>query len=171
MRTWRQHVVIGVGLLLVGLSVQLALAQQPAQSQADESRAQAIEEIQLTRAVIQAERQAIVTQAMDLTPDEMQGFWPLYREYRLEAMKVGERILSLILSYADNYENLTDNVADKLLAEFVSIEKERARVKAKYLPRFKKVLPSKKVARFYQIENKLDIAVLYEIAQEIPLVR
>jgi hypothetical protein len=130
-----------------------------------------VEDIQLTRVAINAERQALVTRAMDLTPEEMQGFWPLYRQYRLEAIKVGDRIVALMTTYADNYETLTHGVADKLLTEFVSIEKERARLKAKYLPKFKKVLPPRKVARFYQIENKMDIAILAEMAENIPLAR
>ncbi len=170
-KTRGRMVLTEICLLVIGLSAQLALAQQPAQPQADETRAQVMEDIQLTRAAIQAERQALVTKAMDLTPDEMQRFWPLYRQYRLEAIKVGDRIVALITTYADNYEDLTDEVADKLLTEFVSIEKERARLKAKYLPKFKKVLPPRKVARFYQIENKMDIAILAEMAENIPLAR
>ena len=77
----------------------------------------------------------------------------------------------LLTTYADNYPNMTDKVADKLLTEFVRIEQERARLKAHYLPKFKKVLPSKKVARFYQIENKLDTTILAELAQVVPLAR
>ena len=95
----------------------------------------------------------------------------LYREYRLAALKVGDRIVTLITTYADNYQNLTDKDADKLLTEFVRIEEERARLKAQYLPKFKKVLPPKKVVRFYQIENKLDTALLAEVGQAIPLAR
>ncbi len=161
----------GFCILVLGFSAHVALAQQAAQPQADEGRAQVMEDIQLTRAAIQTERQALITRAMDLTPEEMQGFWPLYRQYRLEAIKVGDRIEALITTYADNYEDLTDEVADKLVTEFVNIEKERARLKAKYLPKFKKVLPPRKVARFYQIENKLDIAILAEMAENIPLAR
>ena len=71
----------------------------------------------------------------------------------------------------DIYQNLTDGVADTLLTECVSIEKERARLKAKYLPKFKQVLPPRKGARFYQIENKLDIALLAQVAQGVPLTR
>ena len=167
----RAVVVTGLCFLLLGLMLQLAPAQQPAQPQGDEDKAQAMEELQLTREVIGAERQAIVTRAMDLTPEEMQGFWPLYRQYRQEAAKVGDRIVALISMYAENYEGLTDEVADKLLTEFVNIEKTRASLKAKYLPRFKKVLPAKKVARFYQLENKLDIVILNEMAESIPLAR
>jgi len=167
----QQTVVAGLCLIVLALIAPMAAAQQPASPQAEEAKAEAMQDVQLTRVLITAERQAIVTQAMDLTPDEMQGFWPVYREYRLEAAKVGDRIVALISTYAENYDNLTDPVADKLLSEFVSIEKERARLKAKYLPKFKKVIPARKVARFYQLENKLDITILNEMAESIPLAR
>ena len=159
------------GFWILGVSPRVAPAQQPAQPPAEESKAEAMQDIHLTRALIAAERQAIVTQAMDLTPEEMQGFWPLYRQYRVEAAKVGDRIVALISSYADVYEDLSDDAADKLLKEFVSIEKERADLKAKYLSKFKKVIPARKVARFYQLENKLDITVMNEMAENIPLAR
>jgi hypothetical protein len=164
--------IAGVGLLLLGFShAALAQAQQPAPPASSEAQKEALEEVQLTRAVIQVERQAIVTQAMDLTPEEMEGFWPLYREYRLEAAKIGDRIVALIQRYAANYENLSDPTADKLVTDFVKVEQARARLKATYLPKFKKVLPAKKVARFYQVENKLDILILAEMAEQIPLAR
>jgi hypothetical protein len=171
MSMWRGCVVVGVGLLLLGLTGQVALAQQPAAPPPDTAKAEALEAIQFTRADIVSARQTLVTQAMDLTPEEMQGFWPLYRDYRLEAVKVGDRIVNLIVGYADSYDNLTDLAADKLLSEFVSIEQARARLKAKYLPKFKKVLPARKVARFYQLENKLDLLILAEMAEQIPLAR
>jgi hypothetical protein len=171
MRMWKGCGVVGVGLLWLGLTGQVAFAQQPAAPAPDPAKAEAMEEIQFTRAELAGARQALVTQAMDLTPEEMQGFWPLYRDYRREATKVGDRIVALIAAYADHYDNLTDPAADKLLAEFVGIEKARASLKAKYLPKFKKVLPARKVARFYQLENKLDVLILAEMAEQIPLAR
>jgi len=160
-------VILGVCLLLLNLSVVPAPAQQPAA----DAKTEALEDVQLTRAVVAAERQAIITKAMDLTPEEMQGFWPLYRDYRLEVGRMGDRMVALITAYAEAYDNLTNETADKLLTEFVGIEKERARIKAKYLPKFKKVIPAKKVMRFYQLENKLDIVILNELAENIPLAR
>lgn len=167
----RRFGVVGVGLLLLGLTGEVALAQQPAPPAPDPTKAEALEEIQFTRGELAIARQALVTQAMDLTPEEMQGFWPLYRDYRREAIRVGDRIVALLAAYADQYDSLTDPAADKLLAEFVGIEKARANLKATYLPKFKKVLPAKKVARFYQLENKLDLLILSEMADQIPLAR
>jgi len=156
----------------LGVLPWLALAQQPpAPPPAAEAKAETMEEIRLTRVAIQLERQSLVTQAMDLTPEEMETFWPLYREYRLEAVKIGDRIVGLIERYAANYDDLTDAMASKLVTDMVKIEQARANLKAKYLPKFKKVLPAKKVARFYQVENKLDVAILNEMAENVPLAR
>jgi hypothetical protein len=160
---------MGGCLLVAALGMQPVLGQE--QPKSPDEGARTAEEIRLTREVINNERQALVTRAMDLTPEEMQRFWPLYRQYRLAASKVGDQIVTLITTYADNYQNLTDKVADKLLTEFVRLEEARARLKAQYLPKFKKVLPPKKVVRFYQIENKLDTALLAEMGQAIPLAR
>jgi hypothetical protein len=40
-----------------------------------------------------------------------------------------------------------------------------------YLPKFRNALPEKKVARYYQIENKIQATLNYELAKEIPLVQ
>jgi hypothetical protein len=42
-------------------------------------------------------------------------------------------------------------------------------VRQKHVKIFKKLLPPVKVARFFQLENKLDAVVNYELAQSIPL--
>jgi len=160
---------VTIGLCVATLPVQLASGQ--GQSPKEGEPAQIVEEIELTRAIIQAERQAIVTRAMDLTAAEAQAFWPLYREYRLEMVRVGDRLLALITTYAQNYRGLSDEMAGKLLTEHLGIEKARLQVKNKYLPRFQKVLPPKKVARYYQVENKLDVIIQAELAEDIPLVR
>jgi hypothetical protein len=165
----RRVLLTGCCLLVVALGLHPARGQEQPQKPTEES--QTTEDIRLTRLQVNNERQALVTKGMDLTPNEMQHFWPLYRQYRSETSKVGDRMVALITTYADNYQNMTNKVADKLLTEYVSIEQERARLKAHYLPKFKKVLPPKKVARFYQIENKLDTAILAEVTQEVPLTR
>jgi len=160
---------VTIGLWVAALPVQWVSGQ--GQSPKEGEPAQIVEEIELTRAIIQAERQAIVTRAMDLTAAEAQTFWPIYREYRLEMIKVGDRLLALITTYAQNYRDLSDEMAGKLLTEYLGIEKARLQVKNTFLPRFQKVLPPKKVTRYYQVENKLDVIIQTELAREIPLVR
>jgi hypothetical protein len=84
---------------------------------------------------------------------------------------VGDRYVTNLMTYLNNYDNLSDQLAEKLLNEYLSIEKARLDVKAKYVPRFRKVMPPKKVARFFQVDNKLEAFIKADLASEIPLVR
>ncbi len=65
---------------------------------------------------------------------------------------------------------MTDETAKKLLADSLAVENDRQNLRQSYLPEFEKVLPSKKVMRYYQLENKISAVVNYEAAKEIPLV-
>src|SRR5262245_48074682 len=128
-------------------------------------------DIALTRASIQLRRQAIVTSVMDLTPAESQAFWPLYREYRVEMAKVGDRTSKLLVDYAGQYDTLTDDQAKKIMKEWLSIENAKTSVKSKYVSRFQKILPARKVMRFFQADNKLDAVVNAQLASVVPLAR
>ena len=48
---------------------------------------------------------------MDLRPRKSEAFWPLYREYRIEMAKVGDRVSKLLVDYAGQYDTLTDEQA------------------------------------------------------------
>ena len=43
-------------------------------------------------------------------------------------------------------------------------------LRLKYLPIFQKVLPGKKVARFFQVDRRIGSVIDLQIASEIPLV-
>jgi hypothetical protein len=128
------------------------------------------DEVELTRAIIQTNRQAIVAANLGLTEEEGRRFWPVYRDYRNELAKTGDRAVNLIATYEKNYENLSEETAE-WINEFVAIEKEKAEVRAKWTPRLREILAPKKTARFLQIENKLDAIVNYDLADSIPLIR
>jgi hypothetical protein len=127
-------------------------------------------EIELTRAVIQTQRQAIVAENMELSEDEAQGFWPLYRQYRSEVSLVGDRLLKVVMTFADNYPELPEDTAVWMIDEFLAIEKAEAELKASWAPRFREVLSARQLARFFQIENKLDAIVQFDLAANIPLI-
>jgi hypothetical protein len=123
------------------------------------------------RATIQAERKALVDKNMGLTEEEGKVFWPLYAEYQKELAKLNKHRLDFIDSFGKDYEKMTDQKAKDLMDEWVDIQKEALKVKSSYIGKFGRVLPMKKVARYFQIENKLEVAVDYELAQRIPLLK
>jgi len=133
--------------------------------------AQATTDIQLTRAHIQTARQAIIAEAMKLTEDESVAFWPAYRDYRMDMARLGDRLVKVITEFVSDPTTLSDEKANRLLDEYLSIRSQDVAVKKKYVPVFRKLLPAPKVTRFFQLENKLDAVVAYDLAATIPLAR
>jgi hypothetical protein len=82
-----------------------------------------------------------------------------------------DRVLKLIATYGETYRAMTDEAATKLLTQYLALESNQVALLKGYAPRFQKVLPAKKVAQLYQIENKAKALVNYEIAQQIPLIK
>jgi hypothetical protein len=123
----RRMIVLSLVLAIVVSGSGWASAQQPAPPAAEPGAAgeDITSDIELTRASIQLRRQALVTAAMDLTPKEAEAFWPLYREYRMEMAKVGDRLSNLLVQYAGQYDTLTDAQAVKIMDEYLGIEKAK----------------------------------------------
>ena len=129
--------------------------------------------MQILREKVKADKKLLVATNMQLTESEAKGFWPVYEDYQKDLATINQRIARLIESYAADYRanTLTDEKAKKLIDELVAIEQSEAGLKTSSVPKLRKVLPEKKVARYLQIENKIRAAVKYELAAGVPLVQ
>lgn len=137
------------------------------------ARAQTVDHwtaIQQLQAELKADRQALVAANLPLSDGESKAFWPVYKEYRTDVEKLGDRLAKLIVAYAADFETMTDAKADAFFKDSLSIDRDKVALREKYVPRVRAVLPAKKAARFFQIENKLDAIVNVSLASEIPLV-
>jgi hypothetical protein len=131
----------------------------------------AADDMKIVKDAIKANKKLFISDNMQLTESEAKAFWPVYEKYQDGLEEIMERSIDLIDNYAKNYQTMTDEVAKKLLEEFLDIECDYTELKKSYMPKFLKVLPAKKVARYYQLENKIDAAGNYEMAKEIPIIK
>ena len=122
------------------------------------------------RTEIQTDRQALVAASLGLTDEEGAAFWPVYRDYRNDMAKVGDRMQKLIQDFAEIWGIATEEQAKTMVNEMLAIQRDQLKVRKSHLSKFRKVLPEVKVARFLQIENKIDAIVNVGLAESIPLV-
>jgi hypothetical protein len=128
--------------------------------------------MQILRDKVKADKKLVVAANMELTESEAQSFWPVYEQYQKDLTAINQRTLKLIESYAADYnaKTLTDEKAAKLTQEMVAIAQAEAGLVSSSVPKLRKALPDKKVARYLQIENKIRALVKYGLAEEVPLV-
>ena len=135
--------------------------------------AQVSQEFEKTREEMQKQKDAVIAADMKLTEQESKAFWPLYREYQGALQKLQDRYIKLLAEYAREREEeaFTDQKARALLDEYMDIDREHLWRKRAYLEKFNKILPAKKVMRYFQLENKIAAMINYQMTQGIPLAK
>jgi hypothetical protein len=152
-----------VTLVLVGLVMVCVFTVAAQEKPADN--------MQIVREKVHADKKLLVAENMQLTEAEAKAFWPVYDQYQNELFLLRARTVKLIIDFADAYEKMTSETAKKLMDEYMAIETLGPKLRQTYLPKFRKVLPETKVVRYYQIENKINAALMYELATNIPLTK
>jgi hypothetical protein len=153
-----------IWMRLLGSVLLAALTVVPAPSQDKPA-----DNMQLVREKLKADKKLLVADNMKLTETEAKSFWPVYDSYQKDLGALVTRTVKLIQDYASSYTTMTNEIARKLVDESMAIESDRNKLRQTYLPKFRQTLPEIKVARYYQIENKIQAAVNYDLAAGIPL--
>lgn len=152
---WHLAVALSLGVWLAGAD--LAAAQNSRDA------------LETLRSDLKADRKAAIAEAMNLTDQESAAFWPVYASYRSDVDKVTDRIVVLVLEYADIYPNVPEKKASEMLGQYTRIEADLLKIKRKYLKKLGKVLPPSKVFRFAQLDNRYDLGTRVGLAAAIPV--
>jgi len=128
-----------------------------------------VDGIEVIRATIKADRKVVIAENLKLTEAEGKAFWPLYRDYRHDVESANDELVKLVLEYADQYPNVSEESARGILKRYSKLETKLVDTRLKHLKKIGAVLPATKTLRFAQLENRLDLAVRLELAGSIPL--
>jgi hypothetical protein len=148
--------------MILGLSAAALRAAPPPTSQAAAN-------LDVLVDAVRSNRKALVAVNLKLTDEEATKFWPIYDRYQQETNALGDRLVGVIQDYTTNFSDLSNDKAMKLVDDYLTIEADRVKVKRAYVDEFTKALPGRKVARLYQIENKMDAVIRYDLAAAIPV--
>ncbi len=103
---------------------------------------------------LQAEKIAFITQELDLTPEEAQVFWPVYNQCWKEVLASHKATREAFAGIRGKQaEGLTDKEMEKKLDAYIQASTRSNQVLADWYPKFKQVLPIRKVAKLYQAEE------------------
>jgi hypothetical protein len=126
--------------------------------------------IELLRTDVKRSKAQIMGDVMQLDAGQSAKFWPIYKDFESDLSALGDKVVTIIKTYAENYLNLTDPVADSIATQILEIETQRNELKKKYYERFKTAVGAVVAARFLQVENQLERLIDLQIAAELPVV-
>jgi hypothetical protein len=125
--------------------------------------------IELIKSQISTQRQALVAENLNLTEAQTDAFWPLYREFQSKRGPLIDRRIKLLQDFRDNFDGLTDEQSGDIIDRWLSLEDDIVKLRKQYVKKFRKILPEKSTLRYFQVENKLDTIIDYDLARVTPL--
>ena len=128
------------------------------------------QDIEMLRADLRAQRKQIMAENMTLTADEATKFWPVFDQYRKEAITPNDERWAVIKNYAANYGTMTDAQAQDYMKRSTAVDQQLLALRMKYVPIFEKVISAKKTALWYQIDRRIDLLINLQLSAQIPMV-
>lgn len=133
------------------------------------AQAQGEQYMELLRQDLKTTKIEVMTEAMALTDEQGEVFWPIYREYQTKVMEIGDKRIAMIKEYAENYENMTDEKANELMKQWFKQQNNRLGLLEKTAKKIAKATDPVTAARFIQVENAVNMIIDLQIAGELPL--
>jgi hypothetical protein len=162
-------------LLILFFCVLLAVAGSPVLAQqkltpGETQEANVKAYVELLRKDLKKDKVSILTEMMELSPDEAAKFWPLYNTYDKELTKLGDERVAFIRMYAENYASLSDEKVTQIANGLLDLEIRRIQLRKQYFQTMSNTLSTKLAARFVQIESQIEKLVDLQIASSLPIV-
>jgi hypothetical protein len=117
---------------------------------------------------MQADRTVLITTGMNFSNKESAAFWPIYQQYEYERSKLDDGRVAVIKEYTHKYPTLTDAEAKAMAEQMLECDYRLAALKKKYYKKFNKVLPALTVAKFFQLERRVDLMMDMQVEASLP---
>jgi len=125
--------------------------------------------IALLRRDVRQEKAEIMGAMMALNPQDSAKFWPIYSDYDSQLSKLNDQRVANIKEYAQNYNNLTDDEADKLIQNAMAYQKARQELFAQTYVKVKQALGGITAARFAMVEHQLLALIDLKVISSLPV--
>ncbi len=125
--------------------------------------------LEMIRQDLRTTKMAYMTEGMDLTAEQGEVFWPIYREYLTSLSEIGDRRIANIKDYAEHFEAMTGDKASEIMKNSFKNKKDYYSLLEKTSKKVAKELDPVMAGRFVQVENTLNLLIDLQLASEIPL--
>jgi hypothetical protein len=123
------------------------------------------QDVELLRKDLRSQKKQIIAANMDLTDAEAEKFWPVYDRYAADLTKIYDTKIALVEEYLDHYKTMSGDEAESYIRRRAAADSDIMQLRLKYVPEFRKVLPGRQTALFFQIEWRLDLLINLQLAQ------
>ena len=127
------------------------------------------QELQLMRQDLRKQKQKLIAENLPMTESEAVKFWAVYQKYSKELQEINDEKFEMIHSYAQNWRSMSNDDALIFMRRWLEIDEKVTQLRSKYLLLLRDVLPGRKTAAFFQLDQRISMMINLEIASQLPL--
>ncbi|GLU55182.1 hypothetical protein Dfri01_46430 [Dyadobacter frigoris] len=128
------------------------------------------EDIAIAQSIFGKTKKTIINEYVRISDEKKSAFWGLYDQYEEKSNAISRDRLGIIKQYADSYQTLDDEVANKLAEELLDNSERYNKLYKEYLKKFKKEIGGLKAATLIQIELYIQTAIQANLQSQIPVI-
>jgi hypothetical protein len=129
------------------------------------------EEVDMLQSIFGMEKKALVADFMNLDASKADAFWKLYDEYENQRKELGKKRIDLMEQYANNYNGMPAEVADKWMADVFKLGSSTDKLLYTYYKKVKKVTDPVTALKFWHVETYILTSIRQAISSELPFVK
>ena len=110
---------------------------------------------------IKALKVAYITQEMNMDTQLAQKFWPIYNNYECQKLDLHKK------EHVDlnNLNDLSEDDANKLLTQFVDVEKQEYIIKKQLFNNLLQIMPASEIIKLHKVESYFNKKLLKEFRE------
>jgi hypothetical protein len=124
--------------------------------------------IEGVRTNMRANRETLINAGMNFSDKDATAFWPIYRKYEYQRSTLDDGRVAVIKEYTEKYSTMTGADATAMTKRMFEYDSRQTALKRKYFKEFNKVLPAITVARFFQLEHRIDLLMDMKVESSLP---
>jgi hypothetical protein len=128
--------------------------------------------VELLRSDIKATKVAFITEALQMSAEDADKFWPIHRDYDAELDKINDGRIALIREYLESYDTeMTLKKTKELMERSIKLEEERLKLRTTYFKKFDKEVNSNVAAKWLWSERLLQALGTTQLSMDLPFLK
>lgn len=128
-------------------------------------------DFELMRSDIRTKKASLIADRMKFTDREASAFWPVYRQYEADLAAINDKKVSIMKDYMSRHDTLSDQQAKQLAEDVLDVDQKTLDLRAKCFGALEKVLPSKTIVRWLQLERRLQLLIDAQVSKDLPVIQ
>lgn len=125
-------------------------------------------ELEKVKNSLERERDAIFTEALNLSISQASDFHPIYVQYTKEKAAHDDLLMKLIVLYLDNYQKADEKFMIKFIAQSEKYYRSEQQLRKKYYKKLAKELSVQIASEFYELDDFCCAVLRLNVLSSLP---